>query len=87
MVAGGIKTETAQAIENVREKLAGLGLSLENVIDVTVFITDMKDYETMNGTYAKSFGNHKPTRTTVAVKDLPLGSKVEIKTIASKQSS
>jgi 2-iminobutanoate/2-iminopropanoate deaminase len=82
-IAGNtIGLQTERALRNIEAVLEGLGLSLQNVAKTTVFLTDMAEFSKMNETYAQCFGEHKPARTTVAVKELPLGAMVEIECIA-----
>jgi 2-aminophenol/2-amino-5-chlorophenol 1,6-dioxygenase subunit alpha len=79
-----IETQTHAAIENVRAILEDAGSSLEKVLDVTVYLTDMKrDFERFNRTYAETLGKVQPTRTTVGVDSLPTPILVELKVIAS----
>jgi len=79
-----IETQTRAAIENVRAILEDAGSSLEKVLDVTVYLTDMKrDFERFNRTYAETLGKVQPTRTTVGVDSLPTPILVELKVIAS----
>jgi 2-aminophenol/2-amino-5-chlorophenol 1,6-dioxygenase alpha subunit len=79
-----IEVQTRAAIENVRAILEDAGSSLEKVLDVTVYLTDMKrDFERFNKIYAEYFGTIQPTRTTVGVESLPTPICVELKVIAS----
>ena len=84
LVEGGLAAELRQAIENMTSVLTSMGLKLNNVVDVTVFLTDMNDYAPMNEVYGKAFGEIKPTRTCVAVASLPLRARVELKAVASR---
>ncbi|HVT05318.1 MAG TPA: Rid family detoxifying hydrolase [Thermoanaerobaculia bacterium] len=78
-----IEVQTRAVIENVKTILSDAGSSLEKVIDVTVFLTDMKrDFERFNKVYAEYFGTIQPTRTTVGVDSLPTPIAVELKVIA-----
>lgn len=80
----GIEAQTRSCIENIRTILEDAGSSLEKVLDVTVYLTDMKrDFERFNAVYAESFGKVQPTRTTVGVDSLPTPISVELKVIAS----
>ena len=56
--------------------------SLDNVIKTVVFLVDMGDFARMNELYAKKFKEPFPARSTVAVKQLPLGAKFEIEAVA-----
>ena len=80
----GIEAQTRQCIENIRVILEDAGSSLEKVLDVTVYLTDMKrDFDRFNQIYAEYFGKVQPTRTTVGVDSLPTPIDVELKVIAS----
>ena len=81
-LADGVENQTAQALENVQGVLAESGLLLENVVKCTVFMTDIDNFSTINGIYADAFGDHRPSRSAIAVKALPLGALVEIEAIA-----
>jgi 2-aminomuconate deaminase len=80
----GIEAQTKSAIENIRVILEDAGSSLEQVIDVTVFLTDIKrDFAAFNRAYGEYFGNIRPARTTVGVTGLPTPIIVELKVVAS----
>jgi 2-aminophenol/2-amino-5-chlorophenol 1,6-dioxygenase alpha subunit len=80
----GIEAQTRACIENIRAILEDAGSSLDKVLDVTVYLTDMKgDFDRFNEVYAEYFGNVQPTRTTVGVDSLPTPIDVELKVIAS----
>jgi 2-iminobutanoate/2-iminopropanoate deaminase len=55
---------------------------LSHIVKVTVFLTDMADFTEMNAVYARHFEEPYPARTTVAVKALPLGARVEVECVA-----
>jgi 2-aminomuconate deaminase len=81
-----IKAQTQAVIENIDELLKGIDADLSNVIDMTTFLVDMKDFKGYNAVYG-TFFNHEtgPTRTTVAVHQLPHPNLlIEIKAIAYK---
>lgn len=78
-----IVVQTHSAIQNVRVILEEAGSSLEKVLDVTVYLTDMqRDFKLFNEVYAEYFGKVQPTRTTVGVDELPTPIAVELKVIA-----
>ncbi len=77
-----IDEQTRRAIENLKLVLQGAGLDLNNVVKTNVFLTDMGLFPKMNAVYAECFGNHRPARSTVAVKGLPYNAMVEIECIA-----
>jgi 2-iminobutanoate/2-iminopropanoate deaminase len=82
LVAGDIKAQTKQSFVNLFNVLAAAGLTGDNVIKTTVFLTDMSNFAAMNEIYAEHFGSPFPARTTIGVKELPLGAMIEIEMIA-----
>ena len=69
--------------QNVRYILEDAGASWESVVDVTAFLTNMKDdFATFNRVYAEHFPTHQPARTTVEVTRLPTPIAIELKVIA-----
>ncbi|HYS53366.1 MAG TPA: Rid family hydrolase [Thermoanaerobaculia bacterium] len=84
VIAHDIEVQTRAAIDNVRAILEDAGSSLEKVLDVTVYLTDIQgDFDAFNRVYAEYFGQVQPTRTTVGVESLPTPIAVELKVIAS----
>jgi 2-aminomuconate deaminase len=79
----GIEAQTRACIENVKAILEDSGSSLEKVVDVMVFLTNMdRDFATFNRVYGEFFDQVRPTRTTVGVVALPVPISVELKVIA-----
>ena len=78
----GVQNQTLQALNNVQAVLGQSDLTLEHVVKCTVFMTDIDNFAVVNATYAEVFGDHRPSRSAVAVKALPLGALVEIEAIA-----
>lgn len=83
-VEGGIKEQTTQAFKNIHAILAEAGLTIDNVVKTTVFLSDMGDFAAMNEVYAQQFTGAFPARSAVAVKTLPKNGLVEIEIIAVK---
>lgn len=79
LVPGGIETETAQTIQNIRLILETAGASTDDVVSVTVYLSNMDDFAAMNTVYRRFFtdGNF-PARTTVGVAKLVFGAAVEM---------
>jgi len=78
-----IEIQTRSTIENIRTVLEDAGAGLENVVDVSVFLTNMAgDFATFNRVYGEYFASIGPTRTTVEVLSLPTPIAVELKVIA-----
>ena len=82
LVDGPIGAQTERVFDNLASVLAAAGLALGNVVKVNVFLRDMDDFEGMNAVYAQRFGDHRPARTTIAVRQNPLDARVEIECIA-----
>lgn len=83
MVSGGIREQTIQVLENLKNILEAADCTLDDVIKTTVFLADMADFPTLNTIYAEYFGEENaPARSTVQVAALPKGALVEIDAIA-----
>jgi reactive intermediate/imine deaminase len=80
----GVLTQTQkQALTNLSEVLKAAGSSIDNVVKVNVFLTNMENFAAMNKVYDGFFSKEpKPVRTCVAVHQLPLGTDVEIELTA-----
>lgn len=81
-LAEGFEAQTKQALENLKAILEEGGSSLNKVLAVDVFVTDMGKFADLNGIYAEYFSEHKPARAAIEVAGLPLGGLVEFKCIA-----
>ena len=81
---GGVDALTRQALTNASNILAEAGLTLDNVVKTTVFLSDMDNFAAMNEVYAQFFEQPYPARSAVAVKTLPKGALVEVECIAVK---
>lgn len=78
-----IRAQTIAVIENIGELLQSMGADLTHIIDITTFLVDMKDFGGYNEVYGTFFNHTGPTRTTVAVHQLPHPNLlIEIKAIA-----
>ena len=78
LVDGGVVAQLTQALANAGHLLEGEGAALADVVKTTVFVTDMAEYAAVNEAYAAFFGEHRPARTVVAVRGLPMGGLVEV---------
>ena len=81
LVEGGIVEQTAQVLNNLSAVLEAAGLTFQNVVKTTVFLTDIADFGAMNEVYAKYFTAPYPSRSAVQVAALPKGASVEIECI------
>lgn len=66
-----IRAQTAAVIVNIRDILRAAGADLDDLVQITAFLVDMADFSAYNETYAEYFTESGPTRTTVAVRELP----------------
>ncbi len=83
VISHDISAQTHSVITNIKNVLEDMGSGLKDVVDVTVFLTDMKnDFKTFNKVYGEYFADIGPTRTTVEVLSLPTPIAVELKVIA-----
>ena len=82
LVPGDVKAQTARVMDNLQAVLKAAGTSFSKVVKTTVFLANMDDFAAMNEVYAHAFGDHKPARSTVAVKTLPRNALVEIDIVA-----
>lgn len=83
IVPGGAAPETRQCVENVKAVLAMAGATLDDVMMVNVYLTELSgDYGAMNLVYSEYFHDAPPARATVGVSQLAQGGKVEISAIA-----
>jgi len=82
LVEREIKTQTRQVLENLKNLLEDAKSSMDRVIKVTIYLENMDDFAVVNVLYAEAFGDHKPVRSTVAVRTLPKNVMVEMDAIA-----
>ncbi len=86
VVSSSAAEQTAQIMSNLEAELAPYGLSLDDAVKMTVFLTDMKYFEEMNAVYRSWFPSRLPARSCVAVVSLPhADALVEIECIAWKR--
>ncbi len=84
VVEGDVSAQAVQCLKNVQAVLAAANMSVEDVVKVTVFITNMADFPLVNEEYKKVFKEPFPARSCVGVASLPLGVSVEIEVLAVK---
>ena len=78
-----IEEQCHSVFENIRFILEDAGSSWEKIVDVQVFLTNMKDdFKTYNKIYAEYFKDNQPCRTTIEIKSLPTPIAIELKVIA-----
>lgn len=82
---GGITAEMQATLENMQKVLKAAGFDWGDVISVTVYLADLRDYAEMNKVYKSVLPDPKPARATVQVAALVNNARVEISAIAVKQ--
>jgi len=82
MLENDIKKQTRQVFTNIKAILDDNASTMDNVIKINIFLTDMNDFGIVNVIMAEVFGDHKPVRSTVAVKTLPKNAMIEMDIIA-----
>ncbi len=83
MVAGGVKVQTAQCLNNIKEILESIGHVMDDVVKTTIFLKNISDIEAVNEVCAKFFPSYVPARTIVNVSALPMNALVQIDTVVS----
>jgi reactive intermediate/imine deaminase len=81
-----IAVQTRQSLENVKGILEAEGLTMQDVLKVSVFLDDIENFDAMNDAYAEYFRDNPPARSAVEVANLPKGVGVEIEAIAAQRS-
>lgn len=84
IVEDNIKTQTLQCLKNLSKVFDSAGVTSDNVVKVTIYLTDMKDYAVVNEIYGEYFKAPYPARTAIAVSALPMGCKIELDVIAQR---
>ena len=84
IVPGGIEAETRQTLTNIREVLREAGMDFPDVVSVTAYIVDFKEFDAYNKVYREFFPKDPPARATVGAAALNQGGRVELQMIAVK---
>ena len=82
LVGGEMAVQAQQVMRNLTAVLEAAGATRSDIIKVNIYLTDMDDFQALNGLYAEWLDGHRPARATVAVAALPLGARVEMDVIA-----
>ncbi len=82
LIGDDAASQAEQALKNLSAILQAGGSNLNHVLKTTIYLTSMDSFQAVNKVYERFFSTHKPARSTVAVKELPLGALVEIEAIA-----
>lgn len=78
----GVAAQADQALANIKALLAEVGITMDHVVKVTVLLSDINDFATVNDVYARHFSKPYPARSAFQVGALPAGGLVEIEVIA-----
>ncbi|RLE28612.1 hypothetical protein DRJ54_06205 [Candidatus Acetothermia bacterium] len=82
LVRGGIEDQARQCLENLRAVLSAAGADFPHLVKVTIYLTDMGDFDAVNRIYAEYFDLEPPARACVQVGALPKGARLEIEALA-----
>ena len=82
LIDADVSDQARQVMKNLRAILRAGGRDFGDVVKTTIYITQMADFQAVNSVYAEHFDAEPPARSTVAVRELPLGALVEIDMVA-----
>jgi len=82
MTGASIEDQTRRVLENLAGVLTAAGMTLDDVVNATVYLQDLNDFAAMNQVYATFFKNAPPARATIQVAGIPRNAKVSISAIA-----
>lgn len=82
MLERDIKVQTRQVLSNLRTLLEDANSSMGKVVKVSVYLENIEDFGVVNVLFADAFGKHKPARSTISVKALPMNSMIMLDAIA-----
>tara|TARA_Y100000766_G_scaffold19704_1_gene13791 strand:- start:1478 stop:1948 length:471 start_codon:yes stop_codon:yes gene_type:complete len=83
LVSGSIEDEANQVLNNIKSICEAAGNSLEDIVKITIFLTDLDNFAIVNEVMKEHFSEPYPARATIEVSGLPLGVNVEIEAIVS----
>lgn len=81
-MSDSIVNQAEQSLKNIQSILEASGMTLENIVKNTIFVTSLDKIDDVNKVYEKYFGEIKPARSMVGVKELPKNALIEIESIA-----
>jgi 2-iminobutanoate/2-iminopropanoate deaminase len=85
LVSGGITAETKAALDNIQKVVKAAGFDLKDIVSVTVYLADIKEFSDMNKIYKDFMPDPKPARATIQAAGLVNNARVEISAIAVRQ--
>ena len=78
LVEGGVEAQARQVFRNLQAVCEAAGGSLDDLVKVTIYLTDMANFAAVNQIMANAFSEPYPARATISVSGLPLGAEVEV---------
>jgi 2-iminobutanoate/2-iminopropanoate deaminase len=87
LLVDGIEAQAERALTSVKNIIEAAGLSVADIVKITIFVTDLSKFALVNAVYASFVGDHRPARSTVGVAALPLGAMIEVEAIAAQPSA
>ncbi len=82
LVDGPAAQQASRVLENIRLHLQVVGLRLDDIVQMTFYLTDLADLQPVDAALGAAFAAPLPTRTVVAVADLPVGAAVGVEAVA-----
>jgi len=82
LVSDDVSAQAEQVMKNLQAVLTAAGCTMNDILKVSIYLTDMGDFASVNIQYAEWLGNHRPARATVAVAALPLDARIEMDLVA-----
>ncbi len=84
---GSIQEQTEQVLRNLEAILQAAGSSLDRVLKVTIYVSDLSAWDQVNQVYTRFFGNHRPARAIVPTRELHYGFQIEVEAVAAASPS
>jgi len=85
LVPGGITAETRTALDNIQKVIKAAGFDLKDIVSVTVYLADVKEFGDMNKVYREFMPDPKPARATIQAAGLVNNARIEVSAIAVKR--
>jgi 2-iminobutanoate/2-iminopropanoate deaminase len=86
LVTSSFEAETTQVMENIKAILEAANLTMDDIINTTIYIKDIANFQKVNDLYGKYFKGDYPARTTIGVANLPASANIEIAVVAARPS-
>ncbi len=82
LIKGDIREQTQRVLENIKSILNSQGSEMDDIVKVTIYLKDLRNFSQVNELYATYFSRTPPARSTIQVSDLPKNAEIEIEAIA-----